>query len=91
MPSTSPIARSPCGGRPGAACSPSISTTGYYLAYAYIVWRTLESDFTIGDLSFLAASFRRLRALLEGLLTSFSATAGQALYLNDLFSFFDET
>ena len=28
-------------------------------------------------------------ALLEGLLTSFSSTAGQALYLNDLFSFFE--
>ena len=27
--------------------------------------------------------------LLEGLLTGFSSTAGQALYLNDLFSFFD--
>ena len=66
-----------------------VGTTGYYLAYAYIVWRTLEGEFTIGDLSFLAASFRRLRALLEGLLTSFSATAGQALYLNDLFSFFE--
>jgi ATP-binding cassette, subfamily B, bacterial len=67
----------------------AVGTTGYYLAYAYIVWRTLEGEFTIGDLSFLAASFRRLRALLEGLLTSFSATAGQALYLNDLFSFFE--
>ena len=66
-----------------------VGTTGYYLAYAYIVWRTLEGDFTIGDLSFLAASFRRLRALLQTLLTSFSSTAGQALYLNDLFSFFD--
>jgi ATP-binding cassette subfamily B protein len=66
-----------------------VGTTGYYLAYAYIVWRTIEGEFTIGDLSFLAASFRRLRALLEGLLTSFSATAGQALYLNDLFSFFE--
>ena len=66
----------------------TVGTTGYYLAYAYIVWRTLEGEFTIGDLSFLAASFRRLRALLETLLMNFSATAGQALYLNDLFSFF---
>jgi ATP-binding cassette subfamily B protein len=65
-----------------------VGTTAYYLAYAYIVWRTLEGEFTIGDLSFLAASFRRLRALLEALLTSFSSIAGQALYLNDLFSFF---
>ena len=67
----------------------AIGTIGYYLAYAYIAWRTLTSEFSVGDLTFLAGSFRRLRALLEGLLTSFSTTAGQALYLNDLFSFFE--
>jgi ATP-binding cassette subfamily B protein len=49
----------------------------------------LTGEFSVGDLTFLAGSFRRLRALLEGLLTSFSTTAGQALYLNDLFSFFE--
>ncbi|MEQ8936771.1 MAG: ABC transporter ATP-binding protein, partial [Amphiplicatus sp.] len=67
----------------------AIGTIGYYLAYAYIAWRTLAGEFTIGDLTFLAGSFRRLRNLLEGLLSSFSATAGQALYLDDLFSFFE--
>jgi len=67
----------------------SIGTMGYYVAYAYIAWRTLAGEFSIGDLTFLAGSFLRLRSLLEGLLTSFSSTAGQALYLNDLFSFFE--
>jgi ATP-binding cassette, subfamily B, bacterial len=67
----------------------AIGTVGYYLAYAYIVWRTLAGEFSVGDLTFLAGSFRRLRTLLEGLLTSFSTTASQALYLNDLFSFFE--
>ena len=67
----------------------AIGTIGYYLAYAYIAWRTLTGEFSVGDLTFLAGSFRRLRTLLEGLLTSFSTTAGQALYLNDLFSFFE--
>jgi ATP-binding cassette subfamily B protein len=47
------------------------------------------SDFTIGDLTFLAGSFRRLRNLLESLLMGFSQVAGQALYLDDLFSFFE--
>jgi len=69
----------------------TFGTIGYYLAYAYIAWRTLEGEFSIGDLTFLSGSFLRLRTLLEGLLTSFSSTAGQALYLNDLFSFFDVT
>jgi ATP-binding cassette subfamily B protein len=67
----------------------AIGTAGYYAAYAYIVWRTLAGEFSIGDLTFLAGSFLRLRSLLELLLTGLSSTAAQALYFNDLFSFFD--
>ncbi len=67
----------------------AIGTAGYYVAYAFIAWRTLRGDFTIGDLTFLAGSFRRLRNLLEGLLIGFSQVAGQALYLDDLLSFFE--
>ncbi|MGJ4728972.1 ABC transporter ATP-binding protein [Luteimonas sp. SDU101] len=67
----------------------ALGTLGYYIAYGYIAWRTVRGDFTIGDLTFLAGSFRRLRQLLEGLLIGFSQVAGQALYLDDLFSFFE--
>ncbi len=66
----------------------ALGTLGYYIAYAYIAWRTVRGDFSIGDLTFLAGSFRRLRQLLEGLLVGFSQVASQALYLDDLFSFF---
>lgn len=66
----------------------ALGTLGYYVAYAYIAWRTVRGDFSIGDLTFLAGSFRRLRQLLEGLLVGFSQVASQALYLDDLFSFF---
>jgi len=67
----------------------ALGTLGYYAAYALIVFRTLTGQFSIGDLTFLAGSFRRLRNLLEGLLIGFTQTASQALYLDDLFSFFD--
>lgn len=67
----------------------AIGTIGYYIAYGYIVWRTIAGQFSIGDLTFLAASFRRLRSSIEGLLTGFTQIAGQALYLEDLFSFFE--
>jgi len=69
----------------------ALGTGGYYVAYAFIVWRTVAGQFTIGDLTFLAGSFRRLRGLLEGLLIGFTYTASQALYLDDLFSFFTIT
>jgi ATP-binding cassette subfamily B protein len=67
----------------------ALGTLGYYIAYAYIAWRTVKGDFSIGDLTFLAGSFRRLRQLLEGLLIGFSQVASQALFLDDLYSFFE--
>jgi len=67
----------------------AIGTIAYYLAYAYIVWRTIRGEFSIGDLTFLAGSFRRLHQMMEGLLVGFTQVAGQALYLDDLFSFFE--
>ena len=67
----------------------ALGTLGYYAAYAWIIAGTLAGQLTLGDLTFLSGSFLRLRGLLEGLLTSFSSTAAQALYLDDLFSFFE--
>jgi ATP-binding cassette subfamily B protein len=67
----------------------ALGTAAYYVAYAVIVVRTVRGDFTIGDLTFLAGSFRRLSTLIEGLLMGFSQVAGQSLYLEDLFSFFE--
>ena len=64
-------------------------TLGYYAAYAIIVYRTGLGVYTIGTLTFLAGSFARMRSLLEGMLASFSTVSGQALYLADLFSFFE--
>jgi ATP-binding cassette subfamily B protein len=67
----------------------TLASLAYYLAYALLVWRTISGEFSIGDLTFLAGSFLRLRGLLEGLLLGFSQLAGQVMYLGDLFSFFD--
>jgi ATP-binding cassette subfamily B protein len=67
----------------------AIGTVAYYGAYGYIVWRTVHGEFTIGDLTFLAGSFKRLSQMIEGLLAGFSQVASQAMYLDDLFSFFE--
>lgn len=67
----------------------TISTITYYAAYAYIVWRTLNGEFTIGDLVFLSGSFSGLNGYLQQILIGFTQIAGQALYLDDLFSFFE--
>lgn len=67
-----------------------IGTICYYGAYLWIIGRTLTGALSLGDLTFLSGSFLRLRGLIEGLLTSFSNMASQAMYLDDLYSFFRE-
>ncbi|WCR12178.1 ABC transporter ATP-binding protein [Paracoccus stylophorae] len=67
-----------------------IGTLCYYGAYLWILGRTLTGTLSLGDLTFLSGSFLRLRGLIEGLLSSFSNMAAQALYLDDLYRFFDE-
>lgn len=67
----------------------ALGSLAYYLAYFVIVWRTVSGRFTLGDLTFLAGAFLRLRGLLEGLLLGFSQVAGQVLYLADLFTFLE--
>lgn len=67
----------------------TLSTIAYYGAFAYVVWRTLNGEFTIGDLVFLSGSFGQLNGYFQQILIGFTQIAGQALYLDDLYSFFD--
>ena len=67
----------------------AIATLTYYGAYGFIVWRTVSGQFSIGDLAFLANAFLRLNGLFQKILLGFTQIAGQSLYLDDLFSFFD--
>ena len=65
----------------------ALGTAGYYAAYAALAWRAASGTLSVGDLTFLAASFLRLRGLLAGMLGQVSLLASQALYLQDLFTF----
>jgi ATP-binding cassette subfamily B protein len=66
-----------------------LGSVGYYAAYVFIIVRAVEGKVTIGELAFLAGSFRQLRTLLEGILTRFTAVSQGAIYLRDFFDFFD--
>lgn len=67
----------------------SLGDLGYYAAYVVIVQQAITGEITIGDLTFLAGSFSRLRGLLQGILSRFSSIAQNALYLQDLFDFLE--
>ncbi|WP_439696487.1 ABC transporter ATP-binding protein [Mucilaginibacter sp. AW1-7] len=66
-----------------------LGSLGYYGAYVVIIVRAVQGSVTIGELAFLAGSFRQLRALLEGILTRFTAVSQGAIYLRDFFEFFE--
>jgi ATP-binding cassette subfamily B protein len=70
-----------------------VGTLGYYGAYAAIIYLTVTGHetpagpFTIGVLTFLAASFRQSRDMIQRTLLGASQLVEQSLYLDDLFSF----
>lgn len=64
-------------------------TMAYYGAYVYIILKAIQGAISIGDLTFLAGSFRQLRSLLDGILGRFTSISQGAIYLNDFFDFFD--
>lgn len=66
-----------------------LGSIGYYTAYVIIILRTVNGTVTLGELTFLAGSFRQMRGLLEGILTRFTAVSQGAVYLRDFFEFFE--
>jgi ATP-binding cassette subfamily B protein len=66
-----------------------LGSLGYYTAYVVMILKTVEGSLTIGGLTFLAGSFRQLRALLEGILNRFTSVSQGAIYLRDFFEFFE--
>jgi len=66
-----------------------LGSAGYYGAYVAIILKAVNGSLSIGDLAFLAGSFRQLRSLLEGILTRFTSVSQGAIYLKDLFEFFE--
>lgn len=66
-----------------------LGSIGYYGAYIFIISRTINGRLTIGELTFLAGSFRQLRTLLESVLSRFTTVSQGAIYLSDFFEFFE--
>jgi ATP-binding cassette subfamily B protein len=72
----------------GSALS-AIGTLSYYGAYVFIITQAVGGIITVGTLTFLAGSFERMRNRLQGIMNRFSRIAEGAMYLQDLFEFFE--
>ncbi|MEZ4904321.1 MAG: ABC transporter ATP-binding protein [Spirosomataceae bacterium] len=66
-----------------------IGTMGYYGAFLGVALAAANGTITIGSLTFLTASFGRVKLLVEGFLGRLVSISQMALYLKDYFEFFE--
>ncbi len=66
-----------------------ISTAAYYTAYILILIRALAGLLSVGDLTLLAGAFSRARDIMENLVQQLVEVSEQALYVKDLFDYFE--
>jgi ATP-binding cassette subfamily B protein len=64
-----------------------IGSIGYYGSYAFLVWRTLLGDLSVGTLVFLTGAIAGSSVQLQGVFSLFSHIGDQALFLTDLIDF----
>lgn len=67
----------------------AIGTLAYYGAFVFIILQTVSGLITVGTLTFLSGSFQRMQNMLQAIMNRFSKIAEGALYLQDLFDFFN--
>ena len=66
-----------------------IPTAAYYFAYALIILRALAGLLSVGDLTLLVGAFSRARSIMESLVSGLVGISEQALFVKDLFEFFE--
>jgi ATP-binding cassette subfamily B protein len=66
-----------------------ISTAGYYLAYVFVIWRTVAGVLSIGAFTFLAGAIQQASSNIQQIFSTVSSIADQALFLTDLIAFFE--
>ena len=66
-----------------------LGSLAYYGAYVFILLRVLAGILTVGELTFLAGSFNRLRNSLQQIFARFSKITESSMYLKDYFDFMD--
>jgi ATP-binding cassette subfamily B protein len=64
-----------------------ISTTAYYGAYAYVIYRTVTGALSWGSLQFLAGALAGASNNIQSIFSTFSSIADQSLFLTDLVEF----
>jgi ATP-binding cassette subfamily B protein len=65
-----------------------LSSLGYYGAYSWVVYQTVNGRLSIGTMTFLAGAIAGASSNIQSIFSTFSSIADQALFLTDLLEFF---
>jgi ATP-binding cassette, subfamily B, bacterial len=65
-----------------------VSSAGYYGAYAYVIYRTVNGHLTWGTLQFVAGAIAGASSNIQSIFATASSIADQSLFLTDLVQFF---
>ncbi len=68
-----------------------VSSGSFYVAYAYVVWRTLAGTISLGDMTLYLAICRQSQGAFQSLLGSVGDLYEGGLFLNNLFDFLQIT
>jgi ATP-binding cassette subfamily B protein len=66
-----------------------IGTAGYYSAYVFAIWETVQGVITIGSLTFVTGAIQQASSNIQQIFSTVSGIADQALFLTDLIAFFE--
>ena len=66
-----------------------VGQLGYYGAYGYSIWRTVQGQYTVGDLTLITTAIMQAMANIQQAFSTASGVADQALFLTDLLAFFE--
>jgi len=66
-----------------------IGQLGYYGAYGYSIYRTVQGQYSIGDLTLITTAIMQAMANIQQAFSTASGVADQALFLTDLLAFFE--
>jgi ATP-binding cassette, subfamily B, bacterial len=65
-----------------------VGQLGYYGAYGYSIYRTIQGRYSIGDLTLITTAIMQAMSNIQQAFSTASGVADQALFLTDLLAFF---
>jgi ATP-binding cassette subfamily B protein len=66
-----------------------VGQLGYYGAYGYSIYRTIQGRYSVGDLTLITTAIMQAMANIQQAFSTASGVADQALFLTDLLAFFE--